>query len=221
MSTESESDVSFENMSSSSSSLSSNSDILAASFHENDFNQYEPYAHEPLADSSESEEDNEVDLDGIPLSIIQDRFEGNLASSRWCTCGHCDNDMLHGPREYRCCNEIDSAKEFKSEETLTAPVNCVTEHPDFQAVILHPRVLRVAANGLKTRRGKRYSPLGNENEFYRAVAYRLFISMVFGYMGYSNTRPLAACVYTKIRKTFPNKENNYSGYMSVEEREVL
>ena len=208
-------------MSSSSSSSSSDSDAVVDSFHENNFNLYEPYAYEPLADSSESEVDNEVDLDGILLSTIQTRFEGNLASNDWCTCGHCTNNLLQGPREFRCCNEIDAAKTFKSEETLTSPISCVIEHPDFQAVVLHQRVLRVAANGLKTRRGKRYSPKANENAFYRVVAYRMFISMVFGYMGYSNTRPLPACVYTKIRKTFPNEENNYTGYMSVEEREDL
>lgn len=210
---ESENDISFESMSSSSSNNSDTSPLDVQ-----DFNSYEPYAHEPLADSSENEEEDEVDLDGIPLSTIQDRFEGNLASSSWCTCGHCDNSVLHGPREYRCCNEIESTNEFKSEPTLATSLNCVTEHPDFHAVVLHPRVLRVAANGLKTRRGKRYSQLGNENEFYRAVAYRMFISMLFGYMGYSNTRPLPACVYSKIRNAFPNEENKYTGYKSVEER---
>ena len=38
-------------------------------------------AYEPLADSSESEVDNEVDLDGILLSKIQTRIEGNVGSN--------------------------------------------------------------------------------------------------------------------------------------------
>lgn len=118
-------------------------------------NSYEPYAHEPLANSSESDDENEVDVDGILLTTIQDRYEGKLAMNCWCTCGHCDLGLLFGPREYRCCKEIEAARQFQCEPDLKSPINCVTEHPDFAAVVLHPRVLRVTANGLKTRRGKR------------------------------------------------------------------
>ena len=44
------------------------------------------------------------------------------------------------------------------------------------------------------------------------------MSMVFRFMGYDNSRPLPACVYTNIRATFPkDKDTAYTGYKSVEE----
>ena len=105
------------------------------------FNSYEPYVHEPLADNSEDDEQDEVDVDGILLTTIQDRYEGKEASNQWCTCGHCDSGLLCGPRQYRCCNDIEAAKQFQCEPVLQMQVICVTEHPDFNAVVLHPRVL--------------------------------------------------------------------------------
>jgi hypothetical protein len=60
-------------MSSSSLSSSSDSNTLVDSFHKNNFNLYEPYACEALADSSEHEVNNKVDL---VESTIQTRFEG-------------------------------------------------------------------------------------------------------------------------------------------------
>ena len=104
-------------------------DILAGS--------YQPYAHEPLAESSDENEQEEVDIDGILLQEIEDRHEGIQTIENWCCCGHCDTRLLCGPREYRCCHEIDAANVFKSEPTLKEPVKCVTEHPDFDAVVFN------------------------------------------------------------------------------------
>lgn len=182
---------------------------------------YQPYAHEPLAQSSDENDDQEeVDIDGLLLNDIEDRYEGIQAVKDWCFCGHCETRLLCCSREYRCCHEISDANVFNSEIILEEPVKCVTEHPDFTAVVLHPRVLRVAANGLKTRQGRKYRQLGSdENVFLRAIAYRLFISMVFGFMGFDNSRPLPACAYTAIRTRFPKqKDTEHTGYMSTDER---
>ena len=55
-------------------------DILAGS--------YQPYAHEPLAESSDENEQEEVDIDGILLQEIEDRHEGIQTIENWCCCGH-------------------------------------------------------------------------------------------------------------------------------------
>ena len=213
-------DSEIDNTSCSSSSTVQNSDPVDSELLEDASGSYQPYAYEPLAESSDENEQDEVDIDGIFLQDIQDRCEKIQTLDQWCCCGLCNTDLLCSPREYRCCHEIDKANAFRSEAILKEPVQCITEHDDFNAVILHPRVLEVAANGLKTRQGRRYRKLTNdENSFYRAVSYRLFISMVFGFMGYDNSRPLPACVYTKIRATFPKDiDTAYTGYKSVEER---
>lgn len=54
------------------------------------------------------------------------------------------------------------------------------------------------------------------DRFLRAVAYRWLARWLFGEMGWENTRPLCACIYHHIRKTFPT--SNTTGYTSGQER---
>ena len=81
---DSENESMSESMSCSSSSDQDNSeiveDVLAGS--------YQPYAHEPLAETSDEDEQEEVDVDGIPLQEIEDRYEGIQTIENWCCCGH-------------------------------------------------------------------------------------------------------------------------------------
>ena len=56
--------------------------------------------------------------------------------------------------------------------------------------------------------------------YYRSVAYRQFIRLVWEYVGHGKRIPLPCCVYNKIRQTFPDKDNNYRGYEEEEEEEV-
>ena len=150
------------------------------------------------------------------MQDIQDRCEKIQTLDQWC-CGHCNTDLLCSPREYRCCHEIDTANAFRSEAILKEPVQCVIEHDDFDTVILHPRVLEVAVNGLKTRQGRRHQKLtNNENSFYRTVFLVRFLYQWFSGL-WGMTIHVPACVYTKIRATFP-KDTAYTGYKSVKER---
>ena len=55
--------------------------------------------------------------------------------------------------------------------------------------------------------------------FLRAVAYRWLARWLFGEMGWENTRPLAACVYHKIRKRFSS--SNSKGYVSGQDRATV
>ena len=47
---------------------------------------FEPYQDEPLASSSEEDDrpnDDEADIDGIPLQTLQARFEGRESTDVW------------------------------------------------------------------------------------------------------------------------------------------
>ena len=119
-------------------SLVQNSDLEDRELLEDASGCHQPYAYEPLAENSDENEQDEVDIDGIFLQDIQDHCEKIQTLDQWWYCGHCNTDLLCSPREYRCCHETDKANDFRSEAILKEPVQCVTEHDDFDAVILHP-----------------------------------------------------------------------------------
>ena len=55
--------------------------------------------------------------------------------------------------------------------------------------------------------------------YYRSVAYRQFVRLVWEYVGSGRRIPLPCCVYNKIREKFPDKDNDYRGYEEEEEEE--
>ena len=52
--------------------------------------------------------------------------------------------------------------------------------------------------------------------YLRAVAYRWLIKWMCGLLGWENTRPLPACVYNFIRKTYASADT--TGYIPAEQR---
>jgi hypothetical protein len=52
--------------------------------------------------------------------------------------------------------------------------------------------------------------ISNFLRYLRAVAYRWLVRWFCGYLGWDNRRPLPACIYNDIRKTFPS--NSTKGY---------
>ncbi|KAK3735917.1 hypothetical protein QZH41_009146, partial [Actinostola sp. cb2023] len=55
--------------------------------------------------------------------------------------------------------------------------------------------------------------------YFRSVAYRQFVRLVWEYVGAGKRLPLPCCVYNAIRKAFPDPENFYKGYEEEEEEE--
>ena len=92
-------DSEIDNTSCSSSSTVQNSDPEDSELLEDPSGSYQPYAYEPLAESSDENEQDEVDIDGIFLQDIQDRCEKIQTLDQWCCCGHCNTDLLCSPRE--------------------------------------------------------------------------------------------------------------------------
>jgi len=43
----------------------------------------QPYADEPLAHSSDEEEDLEADQDGLSPAVLRSRFEGEITVDEW------------------------------------------------------------------------------------------------------------------------------------------
>ena len=47
---------------------------------------------------------------------------------------------------------------------------------------------------------------------YRYLAYRMFVSWVFGYLGRGVRVPLPACAVTRIRNEYPDDQSQYVGF---------
>ena len=82
-----------------------------------------------------------------------------------CTCGNCNVEILQNAKECHCCQEIENCiefiKSFDHEEFVTGgqgdklegTLNCITDHPGFDAVCLNKWSLELAAANFKTRDG--------------------------------------------------------------------
>ncbi|KAJ7375119.1 hypothetical protein OS493_001857 [Desmophyllum pertusum] len=177
----------------------------------------EPYADEPLAHTSDEEEDVAEDLDGLSPAVLRARFEGETNVNEWCTCGECAVGTLSNALEYRCCREIGPVSQQMSFDGSIEHISCITKHEDFEhmtwrTVLLQAGPLLRDKNG----RGYRRRDGQTENQFVRAVAYRWLVRWICGHLGWDNTRPLSACVYHQIRQKFPTA--HVQGYQSSEQR---
>ncbi|KAJ7339691.1 hypothetical protein OS493_006111 [Desmophyllum pertusum] len=70
----------------------------------------QPYADELLAHTSDEDEDDEEDHDGLTPAVLRARFENTVSVNDWCTCGECAKEILVGALEHRCCMEVDQAR---------------------------------------------------------------------------------------------------------------
>lgn len=101
----------------------------------NDARQPLPYQFEPTrdVDSDDDESDSSWETDDSS-QVDSETEQWRLESDLWCTCRNCDR--LPTIAECLCCQEM-TELESKLEE-----LRCITQHPDFSVICLHPEVLR-------------------------------------------------------------------------------
>ena len=51
-----------------------------------------------------------------------------------CSCNRCDNTLLNGMSEHRCCSEIQKAIGKLSFEGSNTTIKCITQHEDYQSL---------------------------------------------------------------------------------------
>ena len=96
-----------------------------------------PYQFEPTRANVNDSIDTESDIsDNSDESTDRDveTEEWRLDSDAWCTCGHCER--MPTIVECLCC------KEMTELEDKIENLDCITFHPDFDLICLHPEVLR-------------------------------------------------------------------------------
>ena len=96
-----------------------------------------------------------------------------------CNCGHCVRELLQNTFECYCCCELEGCiKVMESEEVLQdfppgTTLNCVTEHPGFNAVCLQKWSLKQSAWQYKTKSNRRYKQSVESEERYVVIQHDL------------------------------------------------
>ena len=143
----------------------------------------QPYADEPLAHTSDEDEE---DQDGLTPAVLRARFEDEGTVNDWlvpaaatlkrlhvifalhlqillqticlccrCTCGECAKENLTGALEYRCCMEIAQVRQKLTFDGSTEHLKCITKHGDFSAMTNRTVLLQVGPL-LRDKNGKGY-----------------------------------------------------------------
>ena len=134
----------------------------------------------------------------------------------WCQCGYNCSDM-NSHREKVCCREMNACKVKLKDGTKyykKSAFSCITEHPGFERNCLYWEVLENAWLSYKQHYGNNAYQNQNDHKRYRHIAYRQLARFIFGIVGRQNHYVLPSCAVTAIRRTFPNPDNQYTGYIS-------
>ena len=152
-----------------------------------------------------------------PESEIEDRLTAYLqarengsqeepripqTNEKWCTCEKCA-DELDVPQRL-CCQSTTQiiGKKFLDKK-------CISETDAFEDVCLNRNVLEAA---LGTWKEFTDEEMDTSNKSFRLIAYRQYISWIFGWLGKDVRKVIPSCVVQKIRLTFPAPDNVYKGY---------
>ncbi|XP_062395778.1 P2X purinoceptor 7-like [Sardina pilchardus] len=157
-----------------------------------------PYQFEPESDpESDNGADELIDEDDAGRRLGQD-------VSLWCTCGNCTT--MPTEAENICCREI--AKVLRRMGQVPVPMICMTEHPGLEPVCLNPYSLQNVYNIYKYD----FGPVRHrtEEEGFRHLAYRSFVSWCWGYLGRSRRVVIPSCVVQRIRQKF--QSGDYTGF---------
>ena len=120
----------------------------------------------------------------------------------WCRCENCIQ-MTNIP-ERICCKASSEIIADKVESQ-----KCISLTDGFRDVCLNRNVLEAA---LGTWHQITEEPVEISNKSYRFIAYRQYISWIFGWLGKDVRKVIPSCVVNKIRITFPAPDNNYVPY---------
>ncbi|CAG0901235.1 unnamed protein product [Cyprideis torosa] len=122
----------------------------------------------------------------------------------FCYCGQCLTETLTFRDECVCCK-------YQKDDFLESYRNhakCVTDHEDFRVYVLAPEAIML---GMRIWCSASGGPVvaNPSNKAKRYTAYRLFVSLMYGYLGKGVRRIIPACVVSKIREAYPEESGEY------------
>ncbi|XP_033114166.1 P2X purinoceptor 7-like [Anneissia japonica] len=114
-------------------------------------------------------------------------------------------------KEPKCCMEYKQMQDKMVRAGMQG--GCITSYPGFEHVCLNEWVLQLTYISYRQQYGARAVLPHSREEQYRHIAYRNLVRFCYGYLGRLNRVTLPACAVLKIRKAFPNpEEDGYSGF---------
>ena len=151
-----------------------------------------------LSQYTQDHPEEDVDFvtdDDVPVTVDQ-----------WCSCENCvemENDF-----EQVCCRtnaEQIVGNRFGVEQ-------CISRTESFRDVCLNTNVLEAAIGAWRSFTDE---PLQVNNRSYRFIAYRQYISWIFGWLGRDVRKVIPSCVVQKIRTTFPATDGIYVAFQDA------
>ncbi|XP_078701711.1 uncharacterized protein LOC144927847 [Branchiostoma floridae x Branchiostoma belcheri] len=117
----------------------------------------------------------------------------------WCTCHHCRE--MPTDQERICCGG--------------GPDSCVSTLPDMDLYILDPGTLWFARNYRNDMLALQDAQEpGADNREFRHAAYRHYVLWQYGRLGEGNRVVIPSCCVWRIRDTYPDPHNHYTGYIA-------
>ncbi|XP_077089985.1 P2X purinoceptor 7-like isoform X1 [Siphateles boraxobius] len=163
---------------------------------ENNIGAIQPYSFEPDASSDEEQED------------VHRSSRLQVDVSEWCSCGKCITMPI--ATENICCWEIPKVV-VKLRALLQPHPTCMSLHPGLEPVCLDEYALENALNIFRALHGPMLVNVYNAQRRY--LAYRQFVSWVWGYLGHGNRIVIPSCVMVRIHQQYPDPEGNYVGFL--------
>lgn len=157
----------------------------------------EPYRDEPTKSSARKK------------TVAECSYSKSKEKETECKCGHCVN--MSTDREQICCHNHDGNIRRQYKDTLYM---CITQHPMFREVILHPLAQELAWSFYVDQYGRDAFISENENDWRRHIAYRQCARWIWNRLGRSVRRILPACVISEIRQSYPSMTNVYTNFQN-------
>lgn len=116
----------------------------------------------------------------------------------WCRCSRCRE--MPTDLEKKCCQQ--------------APENCISISPYVEVYIIEKGVLRLARRLWNEFRAIQDEPdVGEDHRQFRHAAYRQYVAWRHGSLGAGRRVVIPSCVVWRIRDTFPDQTNTYTGFL--------
>ncbi|XP_063411952.1 P2X purinoceptor 7-like [Mytilus trossulus] len=135
----------------------------------------------------------------------------NLATLEdWCSCNACEE--MPSPEECICCCSSEYVQPNIDD------LECITEHPQFQLIVLNSDVLTVAFIQIFMFQGNAGRVPDNlTNQQSRLTAYRQFVYWMLRRekLGKGKRVVIPSCVVKCIREAFPESNGHYTGFRTV------
>ncbi|NXP11631.1 P2RX7 protein, partial [Thinocorus orbignyianus] len=145
---------------------------------------------EPMC-TTESNENH--DNKGYELGQLLKQEASSSDCQKWCCCGKCQPTQKY--HEQLCCRKKKG--------------QCITTSHWFQKLVLSHHTLK---NALHYRDPFLDLADGNSNKQLRHLAYKQYIHWRFGFFDLEDRAVVPSCCRWKIRHTYPDKFNSYTGF---------